>query len=374
MKYFLRVCCLAWFLVWGDIGRDNLLMANEISDAIKTLQGIEPGDKGLRIARQAAKSLQEQDSKSLIKVLEAMDHATPLGKNWLTSVAVSLRSKSPGPSRDLLESFLTQSQHDGEARYLVFTWLTEGQAELRSKMLDTMLDDSSPEIRHAAIAQAFERITKDIPKEQLSADALKKLLESARHPNQVVEIINKLKEAGVEVHQANHFGFLATWKVIGPFDNVGQKAFHTVYPIEADLIAGKYSVDASYTGKNGEVKWKDATGEEVEGAVDLNPIFDKEKGAIAYARAVYSSKKAMACELRLGCINAHKVWVNGKEVISSEVYHASMAIDQYIANVDLKAGENTIVIKVCQNEQTESWAQDWKFQVRLCDSTGKTIQ
>jgi hypothetical protein len=28
------------------------------------------------------------------------------------------------------------------------------------------------------------------------------------------------------------------------------------------------------------------------------------------------------------------------------------------------------VLKVCQNNQTQAWAQDWFFQVRVCDDTG----
>ncbi len=299
MKNLLKIASVAMLAMGSMIASESSLPANDASGAIKTLQSIEPGDKPLRAAQQAAKLLQAQDSKLVIDVLQAMDQATPLGKNWLTSVAVSLRSKSPGVSRDSLEKFFTETKHDGEARYLVFSWLTEGQADLRSKMLETMLDDSSPEIRYAAIAQAFERATKDVAKEQLPADSLKKLLDSARHPNQVVEIIGKLKEAGVEVHQANHFGFLANWKVIGPFDNVGQKAFNTIYPVESDLVSGKFAADANYAGKNGEVAWKDAVGDDTEGAVDLNPIFEKEKGAIVYARTVYPSKKAQSCELRL---------------------------------------------------------------------------
>jgi hypothetical protein len=28
---------------------------------------------------------------------------------------------------------------------------------------------------------------------------------------------------------------------------------------------------------------------------------------------------------------------------------------------------------VCQNEQKEKWAQEWKFQVRLSDATGSRV-
>ena len=57
----------------------------------------------------------------------------------------------------------------------------------------------------------------------------------------------------------------------------------------------------------------------------------------------------------------------------NEVYHAGMSIDQYIGRAQLKTGENSIVLKVCQNEQTESWAQRWQFQLRVSDETGKAI-
>jgi hypothetical protein len=28
---------------------------------------------------------------------------------------------------------------------------------------------------------------------------------------------------------------------------------------------------------------------------------------------------------------------------------------------------------IAQNEQTEAWAQDWKFQLRVCDDIGTAI-
>jgi hypothetical protein len=32
-----------------------------------------------------------------------------------------------------------------------------------------------------------------------------------------------------------------------------------------------------------------------------------------------------------------------------------------------------LLLKVCQNEQTDSWAGDWKFQARISDATGGAI-
>jgi hypothetical protein len=50
-----------------------------------------------------------------------------------------------------------------------------------------------------------------------------------------------------------------------------------------------------------------------------------------------------------------------------------MMIDQYIVNASLKKGTNSILLKIAQNEQEESWAQRWQFQLRVCDNNGTAI-
>jgi hypothetical protein len=41
--------------------------------------------------------------------------------------------------------------------------------------------------------------------------------------------------------------------------------------------------------------------------------------------------------------------------------------------VKLKKGANQILVKCCQNEQTETWTVEWEFQLRVCDATGTAI-
>jgi len=36
-------------------------------------------------------------------------------------------------------------------------------------------------------------------------------------------------------------------------------------------------------------------------------------------------------------------------------------------------GSNTILVKVCQNEQTEQWTNEWEFQLRVTDSLGTPL-
>ncbi len=163
-------------------------------------------------------------------------------------------------------------------------------------------------------------------------------------------------------------GFVMDWKLIGPFDNRDKKGFPVPYPPETEI-----KLDATYAGMSGPVKWIDHTSSDQYGMIDLNTAFGKHKGAVAYALADFTVDAETPCELRLGCITANKIWLNGELLFEREVYHALTKIDQYIARGVLKPGRNTILLKVCQNEQTEAWAQEWEFQLRVCDSIGTAI-
>ncbi len=344
------------------------IRADDIDAAITTLQKTEANNQGNQQAVPAIQRLQSAPSSALFRILEGMKNASPIGKNYLSGAAGSLYGRDPASLKTQLESFLNDTKQDGEARYLVFQWLTDQQPQLRELMLDTMRDDPSLELRFDAIAQALQKLDKSTEVAPLQA-----LLDSARHPDQIETIAKKLKQAGQEVDQAQVFGFLMKWHVIGPFDNVDQKHFNTVFDIEKDLVANAFDPLKKYPGKSSEVTWQEYVSEDAAGIVDLAKPYNNEKGAIAYARAIFQAKQATEVEFRLGCINANKLWVNGQLVLMNEVYHAGMSIDQYIGRAKIKAGDNAVVLKVCQNEQTESWAQRWQFQLRVSDETGKAI-
>jgi hypothetical protein len=107
--------------------------------------------------------------------------------------------------------------------------------------------------------------------------------------------------------------------------------------------------------------------------VNLNKALAKHKDAVAYAYTVIESDKERPAEIRLGCINAIKVFLNGKEVFAREEYHHGMRFDQYTGRGMLKPGKNEILVKVVQNDQKEPWAQLWQFQLRVSDATGGAL-
>ncbi len=321
--------------------------------------------------------LQVDPSIRLMDVAKAISQADPVQKNLYLGVAQSIYARDRQAGRIELEKIVNNKQLDAAIRYWAFEELTLGDEKSRQAMLQTMLDDPALEIRYEAVklGQAEAKQLKENGGEPAQLKrAYQRLITAARLPEQVQEVAASLKELGEEVNLLEHFGFIANWQVIGPFDNREKRGFNVDYgPEKAYLAAPMAAATGEFEGKEGKVTWQPVTTREMDGAVDLNPVFANAKGAIAYALADFTAPKGIDCEVRLGCINANKVWVNGQPLISNEVYHASSQIDQYTAPVQLKQGKNTILIKVCQNEQTEQWAQDWKFQLRFTDASGQAI-
>jgi hypothetical protein len=368
---FLLVAHVAATISW-TCSQSRLVHANDFSQAIATLRTIAPSDDGNRKAVPAVASLQQASGADLIPVLAAMKDATPVGRNYLAMVANSLYRKSGSALISQLDEFLQNTTNDGEARYMVLQWLTANDVTKRNDKLASMTDDPSLELRFAAIELALTR-AEDISDKAAKATQLNSLFNSARQPTQVIAIAKKLSDLGQPVDMIRHFGFVNRWNLIGPFDNIGEAHFETVYPVESDLIGQKSDLSAEYSGKIGPTRWIQHTTDNQEGVVNLAELYNKEKGAIVYAFQTFQFETAKDIELRLGTINANKVWWNGELVTSNEVYHASMEIDQYIAIAKAKPGINRLVLKLCQNEQTQGWAQDWKFQIRICEADGTAV-
>ena len=98
-----------------------------------------------------------------------------------------------------------------------------------------------------------------------------------------------------------------------------------------------------------------------------------EKDAVAYGYAVVESPAERPVEVRAASATAVKIFVNGREVLAREFYHQSFDQDALTAPAQLRKGRNTILVKVCQNNQAEAWAQNWMYQLRLTDALGAAV-
>ncbi len=252
------------------------------------------------------------------------------------------------------------------------------------RLIAPLIDDPSLELRRNAIELALKAADARLKageKEQVTQD-YRRVLHASRDLDQIKEAAEKLRELDQQVDLPRHMGFVLRWKLIGPFDNSSGKGFDKVYPPENGV-----DLAATYEGKVGQVRWQDYATEGDFGIVDLNEgykrpkkkkdsgyeLTDEHKGTVAYAYAEFDSAESRSADFRIGCINANKLWLNGTLLTANQVYHSGMEVDQYVMQAKLKKGRNTILVKVAQNEQEQSWAQRWQFQLRICDELGTAL-
>jgi hypothetical protein len=365
--------------------------AAELAALYKQIREVGPNGANSAPAATAWRELRAQPASAILPTLIAMDGASPLASNWLRSAIDAIveretKAKKPLPVADL-EAFLKDQKHSNIGRRLAFELICQADPAAKARLLPSFMDDPNPELRYEAVETAFDKVRK-LPKpnpeadpdkeklENLPADPatvaeLKRLLAASRHFNQTAEIARELKGYDVKIDLTEHFGYVKKWKIIAAFDNTDEKGYHTAYPPEVKLDPA-----ATPPGKNGEAtKWVTVDSKESLATVDLNKpdVVGKVKNAVAYAFAEIEVPAEREVELRVASSTGTKIFLNGKEVFAAQTYHQSFSPDTHTAPCKLRAGKNVILLKVCQNDQKEPWAQDWKFQLRVCDSTGMRV-
>jgi hypothetical protein len=345
--------------------------APSVSSSLKILRAVGPEGQGNAAAAKAWKQLVQTDAAALPEILAAMDGANPLAANWLRSAVDTIAARKQKLPMKALKKFLSDKKQNPRARRLAFELIQRVEPGTAAKLIPTMLNDPSVELRRDAVERVIDQglDLKKIKKDGLAKEQFRKALDAARDIDQIKTITTQLRQLKEEVDLPRHFGFLMHWRVIGPFDNTKHAGFAKVFPPEKAV-----KLDATYTGKAGKVQWSQFVTADEHGKVDINQAYPGLiKEVTAYAYTTYDAPAARAVELRLGCKNAYKVWVNGQLVFGRDEYHRGTRIDHYQLKANFKKGRNTILIKLCQNHQTESWTKEWEFQLRVCDPTGTAL-
>lgn len=347
---------------------------SEIESAIRTIRTVRPEGEGFAAVGSAARQLETLPSSDIFVILDAMRDADPVAQNWLRGIAANIVLRSGTPDVSAIQDYIKDRQNSPQGRAAAMVMLKEQSLSAYESILDQSQDDPSLLIREMAVDRQITKAEELVSDQPESAKAsLRKTLQSARHPIQLASVLKKLNQLGDPVTTSQAFAMIESWTVIGPFDNVDGVGFAAAYPPELNFESdGKIKSDSTYDGKDGPVTWKAIQAVD-DGRVDLAAAFDKEKGAVAYAYTEFSSDTEQEAQLRIGTMCANEAWINGKPVLANEVYHAGNMIDQYVATIQLKKGTNRILLKICQNEQTDSWAQEWEFQCRVTDPTGKGL-
>ena len=365
----IAVCILG---VFGTIG--STVDAASIEENILAIKAVGPEGAKHSAAIAAVKELSKASAESLPVVLKSFEGANPLAVNWLRSVVDSIADRTLKSTGKLptvsLEAFVKDTARSPEARRLAYEWLVKVDSTAADRLIPGMINDASPEFRREAVARLIAQATRLHEEGNKDAESkfLRQALNGAIDDDQVKAIVKPLKELGESVDLQKHFGFLTEWYLIGPFDNVGLKGFSVAYPPETER-----NLKAKYAGKSGEVEWKSYTTEDEYGTLDIAKKTEPFKGAVMYAATTFMADKAREIEIRLGTPNAWKLWVNGVQIFARDEYHRGTFLDQYKVSAKLKPGPNEIMLKICQNEQTEEWAQAWTFQLRVCDHSGVAV-
>ena len=352
-----------WILLPAFLAACAVTPADGLDGALATIRAVKAEGAGNPEAAAAWRATVDRGPTAMIPALRAFDGASPLAANWLRAAVDAIAEGAKEPlDAAALEAFVLETQRDGAARKLAYDWLVRVDAKAPDRLLPRFLEDPGQELRREAVARA-------IVEAKGGADALKAVFSHARDRDQVDQVAAALKKLGQAVDVQAHYGIIPKWTLLATFDNAEMKGFDAAYPPEKRI-----DLKAGLQGKGGKaVRVVECSTEDPHGKIDLNTTLGKEMGAVAYAHAVVESTEARPVEVRVATNNAVKIFLNGELLFFRNEYHHGMKMDQYVGKGRLRAGRNEVLLKVCQNEQKEDWAQTWSFQGRLCDALGTAV-
>ncbi|MDZ4286927.1 MAG: hypothetical protein U0984_03160 [Prosthecobacter sp.] len=358
--------CLAFLFAVHSYGAD-------LQTALTQIRSVDREGKGNEAATAAWQTIAQADVAALPQVLVGMNGANPLAENWLRAAVSAIADRALATKTTpvaALREFLQDTKNSPNARVVAFDLIQAAAPKDTEKMTLTLLNDPSADLRRHPVSKLLEQGDDLLAKNDKDAalGAYQKAMNSARDEDQIKALAKKLKDLNNPVDLPRHFGFLMQWHLIAPFTNIERKGFDTVFPPEKEI-----NLTATYPGKNETAKWVPFTSKDEYGMVDFNKPFTMLKEVTGYACTEFDSTEARDAELRLGCKNGWKIWLNGEFVFGRDEYHRGAKLDQYKLPVHLKKGKNIILVKCCQNEQTENWTVEWQFQLRVCDATGTAL-
>ena len=153
----------------------------------------------------------------------------------------------------------------------------------------------------------------------------------------------------------------STWWIVGTFDNAGGIGYNKAYVPETET---QLDTTAEYDGIDGQVSWKKQADDTFDGFVNFNKIFDRNVSwNTAYAWTTVNSPDERKAQLSFGSGGQAKLWLNGEAVFTHSEVH-NLSVDQDTIPITLKAGKNSILVKVC----SEMYALG--FYLRLTNPEG----
>jgi len=345
-----------------------------IDDSLRAINSVKREGEGNEAASAAWQNLVQTGPSALLPIIKATGKGGEVADNWLRLAAGAIADHATQKHVALpmveLETYVRDTSHAPSGRLIAFDLVRQSDPAKADAIEPSLLHDPSQELRRGAVQGLIKEGKKAIAdKNEASAKTIfHKALDASRDEDQVKVIASSLEGLGEKVNLPQHFGFLMKWHVIGPFDNSNRSGFDAVFPPEKEI-----KLDAGYPGKDGQVKWQVFESQQDYGKIDFNKPLGLLKSVTGYATTTFDSAEERDVEIRLGCKDGWKLWVNGQFLFGRDEYHRGQKMDQYKLKCHLKKGPNVLLMKCCQNEQTENWTVEWEFQLRICDATGTAV-
>ncbi len=160
-------------------------------------------------------------------------------------------------------------------------------------------------------------------------------------------------------------GFIASWQVIGPFENERGSGVDVAYGPEKE--AARTDLAAEYDGKKRLVKWRPVPARSSDGYVDLDAMLRPNDECLAYAVTFVKAPADRTAALRIATDDGVKAWVNDALVLSANV-HRPCTFDQDAVGIHLRRGWNKLLLKVTDQKL------DWGFRVRITSTDGAPVR
>ncbi len=337
----------------------------------------EPQGEGSAAAKVARDELAKRGVEVLPQLLVAMDTSNAVAANWFRTVYEEIvarelaREGTRWPVK-FFKEYVSDAKRVGRPRRLVLGLLDKLEPAFREGWLPTRLDDA--EFRYEAVGIALaagDRALKD--KDQAAAKAeFRKAFESARDSTQVTQAATKLKSLNVPADVVQHLGLVTEWWLVGPFDAPLKTGFAKVFEPETQL-----DLQAKYRGQGGaEIAWKRHHETDTLGQLDLNKQLGTTREAVGYAYSEIDVPREQAAQVRCGADDNCSVWLNDDKVFARDQWLNGTRFDRFVTPIQLKAGRNTLLVKVCQGPQHKDpeVPNNWTVQLRLCDEQGRGIE
>jgi hypothetical protein len=91
-------------------------------------------------------------------VLTAMKSQDDVARNYYLSVAQAVADRNPQQAVEQCKRYIEQLSQDPTGRYWAFSYVTTYEPALKEKLLESMIDDPSPELRFEAVELRLKRL------------------------------------------------------------------------------------------------------------------------------------------------------------------------------------------------------------------------